>query len=570
MRTVSLLCLAMVLAACAADDTPPPLSADQQYAALASEYIDGYFAFRPVYASRLGVHKYEDRLPDYSPRAVEEELLRIDQFREKLSSIPAGGLSPLNLADLEALKDAIDAWYSRLTQKPVFKRDPLFYNDLIVESIELVLRRDYAPAAIRMEALVARLQQVPRLLDAARVNLTEVPEVLRAASEAPLINAMHMLRERTSSRILTQMSKQLPEHYEAALINAVNAYVDFYLFVARPLKRKTVDSCSFGRQLFFERWRQEESISSDVESMLELCASSREIVLERMKEVALLINPEKSMPEILVELGDHHESVKGTTDRAAQAAEQLKEFVRRKDLLTLPEEGSTRLKIMDPDPRTYAILSILPPGVFDAQCGTGYVSVNPIPPFCEIEPDRVAALRFFTPYSIALLITGAAIPGNFTQTIAARGAGTLVREISECVTCSQGWAQYCREMIIDAGFDPRPEALLIQLHMNLMEINRLELSTRIHCLDLSTEAAIEFLLTQSFITAPMARRELIDIVRDTKAGAGFVGGAQILQLRDLYLSRDERRTLKSFHDLLLSSGQAPISILAGRLFGESM
>lgn len=570
MRILWIVCLAGVLGACAADEAPPPLSADQQFSVLVNEYVDGYFAFRPVLASRLGIHDYESELPNYSPRAVEEELGRIERFRDRLSSIPAGSLSPQNYADMESLRVSIDAWESRLTLKPAFKRDPQFYNDIIVESIELLLRRDYAPAANRMEALVSRLFHVPSLLEAARVNLTEVPEILRAASEAPLINAMHMLRERTTSRILAQMNNTLPDQYEEALINAVNAYVDFYLFVTRPLKRKTIDDYAFGTKLFFDRWRQEESIQSDVEDMLDLCSTKREIVLQRMKDVALLIDPEKSMPEIVVGLRESHESVKGTKDRAAQAVEQLKEFLHRKDLISLPDEEKARLKIMDSDPRTHATLSILPPGILDDRCETGYVSVNPIPPFCEIEADRVAGLRFFTPYSIMLLVAGAGIPGEFIQTIAARDARTLLRRISDCATCTQGWAHYCRDMMMDAGFDPRPEALLTLLHMSLMEINRLEVSTRLHCGMIDEQGAMQFLLSQSILTEPNARRELIDIVRDTKAGAGCVGKAQILRLRELYLSRDELRSFKSFHDLLLSSGRAPISVLAKRIFGESI
>jgi uncharacterized protein (DUF885 family) len=68
----------------------------------------------------------------------------------------------------------------------------------------------------------------------------------------------------------------------------------------------------------------------------------------------------------------------------------------------------------------------------------------------------------------------------------------------------------------------------------------------------------------------MARREVIQIIRNPKAGAAFIGKAQILKLRKSYLEEDDHRSLKSFHDRLLGAGHLPVSVIAKRSFGKSI
>jgi hypothetical protein len=257
MKWTALATLLLLLGSCASVEDEPP-GANEVFEQLSRDYLNGYLAFKPVYATRLGVHTFDGELPDYSPRSVDAEILRIDGYLESLSTIPAGNLSSEYLSDLELLQASMVAWRSRLTEKADCKRDPLFYNDTIVEGLELLLRRDFAPAAERMDALLSRIREIPRFLEVARINLIEVPEVLRSASEQPLVNTMHVMRDTLPERIMDQMDGRLPEDFEAAHIDANYAYMDYILFVKDQLRKSTVEDGTLGEELFLDRWSNEE------------------------------------------------------------------------------------------------------------------------------------------------------------------------------------------------------------------------------------------------------------------------------------------------------------------------
>jgi hypothetical protein len=288
-----------------------------------------------------------------------------------------------------------------------------------------------------------------------------------------------------------------------------------------------------------------------------------------MKETARHIDPDADLPAILEKLEDGHESIKGVTDTAAQVVNKLKRFTIMKNLLSLPLSACSEVRILEPDPRTNTIISSLPPEIIETTCEAGFVSINPIPAGCEGE-EKEETLRFFTPYSITLLTAGAAYPGSFVQFLKIKEIDSPLRKILESATYDRGWSHYCEELVITEGFDPRPEALLTQLQMSLLEINRMEASTRIHCRGMKIEEAAKFLVDNTFITPCMADREVVEIMRNPKAGAGFIGKAQILKLRNLYLSEQSDRTLSEFHNLLLSAGRAPVAIIAGRVFRKQI
>lgn len=561
--------LLVFLAACASDPPQVQPGADAQFTEHASNYLSGYLAFRPVYASRLGMHAFDSELPDYSPKSVEAEIFRLEAYQELFASIPAGRLSRETLSDLEILQASIKAWKSRLEEKPDFRRDPLLYNKIIVEGLEVLLRRNFAPAAVRMEALLSRMTQIPRFLEVARINLTEVPEVLRASSEFSLVNSMYLLRDSLPDHVREQMGGELPPQFEEIHLRAVYAYTDFILFIKDQLKESCIDDYALGEELFLKRWRNEEVIEMDREVILDLCQTTRDSLMERMRSAARLIDPEADLEDVLSRLEDDHTTVKGVSDTAAEMVGKLRVFTKQKDLITIPLSDGTDLRILEPDPRTTALITFLPPGLTEAESKKGYITFNPIPPGCPEEQEE-ENLRFFTTYSITLLTAGAAYPGNYVQILKAKRTGSSLRKILESATYRAGWFDYCQELVLEAGFDPRPEALLTLLRMSLLEINRLEAATRIHCLNMPLDEARNFLMGLSYITPSMANREVPNIVRNPKSGAGFIGKSQIKKLRELYLTEEGEYNLKRFHDLLLSVGQAPVSIIANRVFGKQI
>src|SRR5262245_17645215 len=84
-------------------------SADAAFNQLAREYLDAYYQRHPTQATYLGIHRFDDRLDDYSRQAVMDDVAANRTFRERVAAIDSRMLSPDNQLDREQLLHAIDS-----------------------------------------------------------------------------------------------------------------------------------------------------------------------------------------------------------------------------------------------------------------------------------------------------------------------------------------------------------------------------------------------------------------------------------------------------------------------------
>src|SRR4051794_20942672 len=102
---------AVFFTACGSPPAPAPAareSPDVAFTAVAHEVIDDLYRRQPSSATYLGIHKYDDRLEDYSRDAVASEVAALRKFRERANAIEPSALSQTNQLDREMLLHAID------------------------------------------------------------------------------------------------------------------------------------------------------------------------------------------------------------------------------------------------------------------------------------------------------------------------------------------------------------------------------------------------------------------------------------------------------------------------------
>src|SRR5580765_6699853 len=112
MRRLSAGSLALVVGllgtACGSPQAPPPPpaaapSADAPFTDLAAEYLEDLYRRQPTQATYLGVHKYDDKLDDYSRLAVTDAVAVSRGFRRRVAAIDAASLNAANQLDREQL-----------------------------------------------------------------------------------------------------------------------------------------------------------------------------------------------------------------------------------------------------------------------------------------------------------------------------------------------------------------------------------------------------------------------------------------------------------------------------------
>src|SRR6478672_237040 len=98
-------------AACGAREPKAPAapSEDALFTDTAHQYLEDLYRRQPTRATDLGIHKYDDRLEDYSKKAVDEEVASAKAFRERIDAIRPDSLSAPNQLDREVLLHEIDS-----------------------------------------------------------------------------------------------------------------------------------------------------------------------------------------------------------------------------------------------------------------------------------------------------------------------------------------------------------------------------------------------------------------------------------------------------------------------------
>ncbi len=149
---------------------------DAKLAAYYRHYLDDVFQQQPVDATMLGDHRFDDKLDDLSAAARAKWMERV---RNALADLPKAvdyaKLSRPGQVDFEIFRHELEKsiWLHENT-KP-FEHDPRIYAEYINGSVYLLLAQSTLPMETNITNAIARMRQIPRIVAAARENLTRPP-----------------------------------------------------------------------------------------------------------------------------------------------------------------------------------------------------------------------------------------------------------------------------------------------------------------------------------------------------------------------------------------------------------
>src|SRR6266481_5395984 len=155
----------------------PASAADAAFRAQAQEFIEAELRLYPERATALGDHRYDDRLADLSRGRSEIVIRHARKWLKTFHSDDPSALSPANEADREWLLAQADGELLRIEQLRSYDREPELY--LPTSAINSLIKREFAPADVRMRSVTAREVAALKNLDAARrvLNPALTPKV---------------------------------------------------------------------------------------------------------------------------------------------------------------------------------------------------------------------------------------------------------------------------------------------------------------------------------------------------------------------------------------------------------
>ncbi|WP_296721866.1 DUF885 family protein [Erythrobacter sp.] len=157
------------------------------------------------------------------------------------------------------------------------------------------------------------------------------------------------------------------------------------------------------------------------------------------------------------------------------------------------------------------------------------------------------------------------VPGHHLQRSIQTGLGNLpaFRRFGGVTAYSEGWGLYTEELGKDMGFYTDPYSDFGRLGMELWRAGRLVVDTGIHDKRWSREDAIAWLAENTPNPAGDIEKAIERyVVYPGQATAYMIGKLKIMELREQARTElGEDFDIRAFHDVILTSGPVPLSIL---------
>ena len=426
---------------------------------LSEELIRGHCAHHPVDATFLGVHDFDDRLPDSSEAAIQARLAELNALESRLDALqPVEGVEPLEpdalsraeRADHRVVSGAIrvERWEIESTYRLT---NPCYYLGEVNFGLISLLLRPFAPWPVRARAAIHRLGDVARFLRSAEERIRRVPTPWRDRA----------LREVDGGRLLL-LSPALERRFEGVegwgdrRSEALEALAQF----GRWLESLPDGECPRSGDEALGLVIREGHCAIETPHDIKLAAEARLAECQRALEDGAGEFGESDWRRAIGKLADHHPSPDDYPGRYAELWEQSRSFAERERLLSWPEFGIRYVPVPDWAREAAPFLYFLPyrsPAPFDRQQGVD-AFITPI------DSGSVDALRRCNDSVIKLnhVVHHGGIGHHVQNYWAARAASGIARvAATDCAsriaflsggTMAEGWACYATELMNESGF----------------------------------------------------------------------------------------------------------------------
>jgi uncharacterized protein (DUF885 family) len=532
----------------------------EQFDYLANEYFEASYRASPTAATELGIHKFDDRLDDLSVPALRAYAAQLKDFRARFEALDLASAADGAATDCLLILTEIDNSLLSLESIRDWQRDPSYYVTAPLFSIFLLASRDFAPLPERVHNLTARLEQLPDLLAAGRANLRHPPHVLTEIAIEETEGAIEFC-----STLIPLLARQMPKPPRAlvrASSRASRALYEYLDFLREELMLVSTGDLGIGADMFAAKLRFEHMLPYSPEEIFGKGQRVFEETQSELAEWARHIDPGRTWREIADSARREYPSRSRLLYVYRKEVVRLRRFIRERDLVTLPEDGCDVVETPPFDRALNNYAAYVGPGPFEVN-QRGQFWVTPVDPRAPLAA-QVEQLEEHCNYLYPITAAHEAYPGHHVQLVRANQVGSRWRKHFSSSLFAEGWALYCEEMIGEAGYYVEPRMKLFQLKDRLWRAARVMMEISLHCHGLPLEEAARYLVDKVGMTPTAARAETRRYAAEpTQPLSYLIGELEVFKLRKKF----SHLTLREFHDLLLSSGTIPFSLVEREMDG---
>ena len=546
--------------------------------AVLDAFFTAYYRRCPVSATFIGVHDYDDRLPDYSERAMADAAAEREAIHRRLRALPAEPLTQAEGLDRTIVEGCLEiqAWEDGAPH--FYRGNPCVYTGEAIFGVVSLFLRPFAPLSQRVEAATARMRGIATLLAQGKTNVRRAPGawVERAIRECRGARAFFG----SGVRILMRDEAIDDPRFAAAAEAAAASFAEFQAHLEQNLAPGADDGCACGEEALDLLLRRGHFLEADAGEV-------RAAAEERMAACAAELDGQaagfgaRDWREALALLADGHPPAHGYYARFAEVWAKARAAAEAAGLVTWPDFPIRFVPqpawAREAAPYLY-FLAYRSPAPYDASPVVDYL-VPPVettmPP--EEQTRRLRATNDSVIKQNHVIHHGGL--GHHVQNWYARRAASRTGQVAavDCAsrialfcggTMAEGWACYATDLMEEIGF-LTPLERYAQVHARMRMAARALVDVDLHRGVISLEAAAALYARRIGLSPEAARAEAVKNSMFPGTALMYMMGTDALHRlrRDLAFG-STAFDLRRFHDRVLAHGSVPVALVAGAMRRE--
>jgi uncharacterized protein (DUF885 family) len=525
-------------------------------------FDDYYFPDNPTTATASGIHKYDSELEDYSKSGVVKRIAKLKKFEAEFAKLPES-------ADRDLVLSNIRAGLLELESVKMWERNPDVYSSGISSSAFTIMSRTFAPADVRLKALIGRERKMPQALADARVNLKNPPKMYTEIALEQLPGIEDFFAHDVPLAFKDVKDSTLLNDFDVSNRAVIAALKDYEKFLKTDLLARSGGDYRLGAEKFSKKLFYEEMVDVPLDRLLKIGYDNLRENQKRFQEVAAQIDPKKTPRQILDELEKDHPAPDKLLDAFRESCVKLLAFIQEKKIVTVPSQVLPILEETPPFMRALTTASMDTPGPYEEVAKEAFFNVT-LPekdwPAARVE-DYMEGFHKGTILSTAI---HEAYPGHYIQFLWMQHVDSRVRKLLGASSNAEGWAHYSEQMVLDEGYakdDPRMR--LGQLQDALLRNVRFIVGIEMHTGKRTFEDSVTAFEKEGYQPHEVALKESKRGTSDPTYLYYTLGKLQILKLREDYRKKmGAAYSLQAFHDAFMQQGFPPIKIVRKALMGD--
>jgi uncharacterized protein (DUF885 family) len=516
---------------------------------LEDEFFYGLLERNPILGTQMGLHQYDDLMPDGSLSAKLEFIAFMKKYRDGFEGLSTKDFSPERAMDKDIALYFIKLALFYNDELKFWQKMPLASN-AIGKSLYLVFAKDYAPFKDRIRSITRRLEKIPGYIGDTKELLSKPVKLwvqIETDSTSYLPSLLDSMHETSKGKIPDRDVKVLKKAIDKTM-GALSEYKDWLVDKTENASEDyTLSEDEFKRLLALRK------IHLTPEEIVKIGQRYLDTEKKKLAELAKKFKIKGDIGSVNKLISSKKpRDFNETLNIYRKSIEDSRKFVLDKNLASIPQ--NEKLVVM-PTPEYLAHVTpfamYFSPAKFDkTQLGLYLVTA----PRNETDIGRHNAAV------IANTTVHEGYPGHHLQLSCANINTSLIRTIAHATETVEGWAHYCEELMMKKGYFDNITAVSQTIDA-IWRAVRVIIDVNLSTGKMSFDEAVDLLVAEVGMGREEAEGEIKRYTQMPSYNISYLLGKHLIKELKSRVSRKlgNRFDEKWFHDSLLYSGSIPMS-----------